>query len=628
MNKNIKLIIMSFVSLLYFCSNLDKTSEWDNPLDPNGDNYFPPSVNAMANKDVVVNDTIEFFASSYDSNGTVEKLIWSFDLGESWIDTISPDSTNKKVFSSSKSGPNIVLVSAIDNDGIVSDYDSTIITVDLAPPIIDLTPNLLVSQDSVVEMSISVNDKNEDGILQKYYLDIGLNGWDDSSNVNLFNLNKAGGGNETYCVAVRDDDSNMVYDTFAIRYNRPPTKLNIKDFNSGDTIYYKNVNLLDLNGSISLVLDASDPDSSLDTLTYKFYIWLNDADPSLVYEGTQKNVHLNNLKMAEKYKYKLVVSDVYGDSLVEKGFFYTEVIDLVNPEITLMGDNPLNLPKGFVYRELGYNGYDEIDGDITDSVEISGDFVNTTQIGSYEVVYSLKDDAGNDTSVIRLVNINEYISLENFSGGKSWQTTFGSLFNDEDSTGYWKGWSDVYDGGNTSILPDLNLGTDSAFKNNHVKNIGTDGGDALNINVSIGEDAYYPYWGIGFFIRDRGEYYDLSGLDSLVFYVKGSIASDSGSYRVQFTYQALDTLWEDSKWGYAGKALTCTNQWQRIVLTPSDFTGVEGSPGEGHTWNMIKYGINMIQFCEQPGEDEIPDVELFIDDIRLYGDFSGSGLFE
>src|SRR5699024_8259621 len=83
-----------------------------------------------------------------------------------------------------------------------------------------------------------------------------------------------------------------------------------------------------------------------------------------------------------------------------------EVVDEVAPEITLNGKNPMELEVGDTYEEPGATAEDDVDGDVTDAIEISGE-VNTDEAGTYEVVYTVSDAAGNTATETRTVHVVE-----------------------------------------------------------------------------------------------------------------------------------------------------------------------------------------------------------------------------
>ena len=84
------------------------------------------------------------------------------------------------------------------------------------------------------------------------------------------------------------------------------------------------------------------------------------------------------------------------------------VIDAVNPEITINGDNPVNISHGLTYTDQGAFANDDVDGNITNSIQVSSN-VNTSIVGTYTVTYSVADTAGNTTSATRTINVVDII---------------------------------------------------------------------------------------------------------------------------------------------------------------------------------------------------------------------------
>lgn len=98
--------------------------------------------------------------------------------------------------------------------------------------------------------------------------------------------------------------------------------------------------------------------------------------------------------------------------------FFTacEIEDLDSPTITLVGGDMevvLNAAGGFV--EPGFEANDEQDGDLTANVIVTGT-VDATKIGSYEIMYSVSDKAGNKATVKRIVDV--VVNQATFTG--SW----------------------------------------------------------------------------------------------------------------------------------------------------------------------------------------------------------------
>ncbi|MBQ8219232.1 MAG: DUF5011 domain-containing protein [Bacilli bacterium] len=70
--------------------------------------------------------------------------------------------------------------------------------------------------------------------------------------------------------------------------------------------------------------------------------------------------------------------------------------------IHLYGDDPLYLPLGSSYQELGYKAIDSIDSDITNDVKVTSN-LDSSKTGVYRVVYSVTNSSGITTSKTRTV---------------------------------------------------------------------------------------------------------------------------------------------------------------------------------------------------------------------------------
>ncbi len=83
------------------------------------------------------------------------------------------------------------------------------------------------------------------------------------------------------------------------------------------------------------------------------------------------------------------------------------VTDLDEPVINLIGSSSINLLIGDVYVEQGITINDNVDGDISANVVITGS-VNTSVVGLYNVQYNVADSAGNAaTTVLRQVSVQD-----------------------------------------------------------------------------------------------------------------------------------------------------------------------------------------------------------------------------
>lgn len=80
----------------------------------------------------------------------------------------------------------------------------------------------------------------------------------------------------------------------------------------------------------------------------------------------------------------------------------TVIVDGTAPEITLKGDNPLTISEGTEYKELGAYAEDEVSGEV-DAVPTGT--VDVDVAGTYEVTYTAVDEAGNEATLVRIVNV-------------------------------------------------------------------------------------------------------------------------------------------------------------------------------------------------------------------------------
>lgn len=74
------------------------------------------------------------------------------------------------------------------------------------------------------------------------------------------------------------------------------------------------------------------------------------------------------------------------------------------PVITVIGINPVNHCIGIDYVDEGATALDDEDGDITDKINTTNN-VDKDQIGTYIVVYTVEDEAGNSATATRTVNV-------------------------------------------------------------------------------------------------------------------------------------------------------------------------------------------------------------------------------
>jgi uncharacterized cupredoxin-like copper-binding protein len=189
------LVLMLIVTVLS-CSNPERT----NPLDPGGDNWHPPTVVAMNDTSVAIDDSIYVHAVGTDTNGTIRKYLWALD-GVAFKD--STDSGRIiTVFVSA--GVQTVLVNVLDDDGIVSATDTVHVTVhSYAPKVIVMADTSVAINDSFYVHAVGT-DTN--GTIQKYLWALDGSAFKDSTDSGRVKAAFITSGVKPVLVKVRDDD--------------------------------------------------------------------------------------------------------------------------------------------------------------------------------------------------------------------------------------------------------------------------------------------------------------------------------------------------------------------------------------------------------------------------------------
>ncbi|KKL55185.1 hypothetical protein LCGC14_2257940, partial [marine sediment metagenome] len=111
----------------------------------------------------------------------------------------------------------------------------------------------------------------------------------------------------------------------------------------------------------------------------------------------------------------LVLSGIIGrgngswDAIIKTFDFSIIINDDIPPEITLLGNNTVNIDVDSTYTEAGAIALDNIDGDITSSIVITGS-VDTSTEGTYHLYYDVSDSSGNPaTQVIRTIGVHPFV---------------------------------------------------------------------------------------------------------------------------------------------------------------------------------------------------------------------------
>ncbi len=78
--------------------------------------------------------------------------------------------------------------------------------------------------------------------------------------------------------------------------------------------------------------------------------------------------------------------------------------DPIPPEITLLGEEEMTLHAGLRFNDPGFEANDNLEGDLTDAVEVTGE-INIHKEGTYTLTYSVNDKYGNTAQRTRMVTV-------------------------------------------------------------------------------------------------------------------------------------------------------------------------------------------------------------------------------
>jgi trimeric autotransporter adhesin len=78
--------------------------------------------------------------------------------------------------------------------------------------------------------------------------------------------------------------------------------------------------------------------------------------------------------------------------------------DTTRPTLTMKGNSSDTISLGTTYTDPGVTATDDVDGDITSRVTVTGT-VDNTRVGGNYIYYNVKDAAGNSTQVNRYVYV-------------------------------------------------------------------------------------------------------------------------------------------------------------------------------------------------------------------------------
>ena len=131
---------------------------------------------------------------------------------------------------------------------------------------------------------------------------------------------------------------------------------------------------------------------------YGINVIRNGYNVSSLVKIDNSSVDINKLG---EYKVKY---EIDNNGYTEYIYRIVKVIDKVNPEIKLLGDEIVYVNLNGMYFEPGYIVSDNYDTDINRKVVVTNN-VNTSLEGDYKVIYKVSDSSSNETIVERIVKV-------------------------------------------------------------------------------------------------------------------------------------------------------------------------------------------------------------------------------
>lgn len=170
------------------------------------------------------------------------------------------------------------------------------------------------------------------------------------------------------------------------------------------TITY-NINVVDtINPELVLnteiVYVATDREYNTQYFVQEMYDLSGTAEASFYVEGSlEKNISFED---AGEYEFTIIAKDVSGNETLQSMTIIADSAPI------LIGVENATIPIGAEYDFLqSVVALDEVDGEITEQIEVNTNALDMTTEGKYEVVYSIADSYGIETTESAVITVDE-----------------------------------------------------------------------------------------------------------------------------------------------------------------------------------------------------------------------------
>jgi hypothetical protein len=276
-----------------------------------------PSVRAMNDTTVSVNDTVVFCVEGSDTNGAVLSFAWSFD-GAAY-DLVTDSGGPFPIWIQENEGPCTVWVKGIDDDGVESAPDSFIIRVLLNAPVVAAIPDTVVYRDDTVRISLTASDTN--GTIEEYYWDENGDGWDDTTLEPVKDIFYYGSDTCVWIAGARDDDGLVTADTFIIVFTPLPFVPFMAYPADSSVEFFRTFDSTLKERKLVFSFGVQDLDGVPDTtISYILRLRPENGENELVYTGTDTSFTVVGLDTVP-YLWQLTAADSNGYSIAVNGSF-------------------------------------------------------------------------------------------------------------------------------------------------------------------------------------------------------------------------------------------------------------------------------------------------------------------
>ena len=189
---------------------------------------------------------------------------------------------------------------------------------------------------------------------------------------------------------------NSTISTLSFNYDitRPTISISSTDINNGETTNISNISLDFISSE-----DTSNFDDGNITVNGGTIAGFSGSSSEYSAEFSSNSFGEKNIQVLENS-----FSDISGNQNTTSNTF-SWIYDAVAPVLNLNDPLIVEVEAGTTYDDPGYVVSDDFD--ISVDVQISGDSVDLTTLGDYNVIYTATDNAGNQTQKQRVVRVND-----------------------------------------------------------------------------------------------------------------------------------------------------------------------------------------------------------------------------